>query len=818
MFMYRKNCILGGILYILFSSLLALGNEQNASDDGVSAINGDLPILKSPWNKSMWKARWCVSPRERQDIKTMDVSFFRKSFNLDKKPDTFIINLTADIKANLYVNGILVLRFPIKGDIFNWSFDTVDIAKFLKSGKNTLAVQVMNYGEDKPYSYMSNWTRARLLVQGQGEAEKDVNTPEGWKVRRSYAFSPITIPHIPYMGKLERMDASKFEFGWQNEDFDDSSWDNPDIFNRASAYGCDRTGEVFYGLEQRDIPFMEEKSIYNLKVRKSENISVDDTFLKRGGKAIKIPSNTKCSILLDGEVLTNAYLSFVASGGKGAKMTVKYAENLCPVDLLKTFRQNRGNRNDIEKKDFHPNATIRNEFIFDGGPARRFITNDWRTYRYIGLDIQTGKDPLELSDFHGIFTGYPFKENASFESSDKTLNKIWEVAWRTARLCAVDTYMDCPYYERLQYIGDTRIQALISLYISGDSRLMRRALKIMSSSKTPEGLLQSRYPSSAPQIIPPFCLYWINMLRDYQMHVDDMEFVYSQLSTVEGIIAWFENQIDSQTGMLKADMPHWNFLDWSGWATGNAPVGETSGSSTHTLHFAITLRDAAAIMRSFGNSDTAAKYEKLADKITNSVYKNCWNPERKMLSDFKGANKFSQHANIMGILSGAISKEEAPNLMLRIMADKSIAQATYYYRFYLTRALVESGMGDEYLNTINPWKEMLDLGLSTFAERPDPVRSECHAWSASPIYELLATVCGIKSCGEGFLKVSITPRLGNLSYVKAKFPHPKGYIELDIKKSEDGNISGDIKVPAGLSAILFANGKQVELKIGSNEF
>jgi len=30
--------------------------------------------------------------------------------------------------------------------------------------------------------------------------------------------------------------------------------------------------------------------------------------------------------------------------------------------------------------------------------------------------------------------------------------------WRTARLDAHDTYMDTPYYERMQYIGDTRIQ------------------------------------------------------------------------------------------------------------------------------------------------------------------------------------------------------------------------------------------------------------------------------------------------------------------------------------------------------------------------
>ncbi|WP_372490084.1 hypothetical protein [Chitinophaga sedimenti] len=32
------------------------------------------------------------------------------------------------------------------------------------------------------------------------------------------------------------------------------------------------------------------------------------------------------------------------------------------------------------------------------------------------------------------------------------------MGWRTSRLCAYETYMDCPYYEQLQYIGDTRIR------------------------------------------------------------------------------------------------------------------------------------------------------------------------------------------------------------------------------------------------------------------------------------------------------------------------------------------------------------------------
>jgi len=39
-----------------------------------------------------------------------------------------------------------------------------------------------------------------------------------------------------------------------------------------------------------------------------------------------------------------------------------------------------------------------------------------------------------------------------------------------------ETYMDCPYYEQLQFIMDTRLQMLFTYAVSRDARLAKKAL------------------------------------------------------------------------------------------------------------------------------------------------------------------------------------------------------------------------------------------------------------------------------------------------------------------------------------------------------
>jgi hypothetical protein len=60
------------------------------------------------------------------------------------------------------------------------------------------------------------------------------------------------------------------------------------------------------------------------------------------------------------------------------------------------------------------------------------------------------------------------------------------------------------------------------------------------------------------------------------------------------------------------------------------------------------------------------------------------------------------------------------------------------------------------------------LGLTIWAEMPEPSRSDCHAWGASPNIEFYRILLGIDSYAPGFNKIKIAPSLGELKEVSAQ--------------------------------------------------
>jgi len=773
----------------------------------VTSLKAGLPL-----ERRVWDASWISHPEA--PAHGYGVFRFRKHFDLTEQPAHFIVHVSGDRRYRLFVNGVSVSAGPQRGERYHWPYETLDISALLKPGRNVLAAAVWNYGEDEPYALES--VRTGLIVQGEGPAEAVVNTNSSWRVYREKQHQELTpdreaMRTFIVVGPGDRIDGRGYAWGWTENSFSDSAWPQA----RALSHGTPEAvaTNLTWWLVPRNIPLPFEREQRLAAIRRQEGPHVEAAFL-RGEKTWVIPPHSIARVLLDQGFETNAFPRLRVSGGRDASCRLTYAEALVDESGMK------GNRDETDGREIHG---MQDEFIADGGKDRVFSTLNFRTYRYLELQVRTKDEALRVEDFLGVATGYPFEEKGSFSSSDPRLAALWTVGVRTARLCAYETYVDCPYYEQMQYVGDTRIQALVSLNAFGDDRLVRNAILQFDHSRLPCGLTQSRFPTVSPQIIPPFSLFWVAMVHDYWMLRPDEAFVRARMAGIRTVLAWFEERMDSSTGLL-GPLPYWNFVDWPDdwpWKDDTYPGGQPSGareggSTILSLQYAWTLQQAAELSAAFGNAEEAALWNDRASKLILAVRQHCWDPHRRLFSDTPGGTVFSQHANAFAVLAGASEGDEAQELMRRTRSDRSIIQCTLYFRFYLLRAAAKAGLADDYLASLGPWHEMVNRGLSTFAERPDPTRSDCHAWSASPVYELLATVAGIETAAPGFARVSIEPHLGQLTRLKASFPHPLGMIEVNY--SRDGmRLEADITLPPGISGSFHWNNTSTALHPGNQQ-
>ena len=760
---------------------------------------------------NQWKAAWIQVPGEPAN--GYGVYLFRKKLDLNARPSSYRIHVSADNRYKLFVNEKLVSLGPARGDIAHWNYETVDIAPFLQSGRNIIAAVVWNEAQLRPEAQIS--FRTGFIVQGATDAEENINTGTAWKCARdsSYEPVPVKIPNTYYVaGPGEQVRMPSHPRDWKKIDFNDGSWKNAEPIvqgtpkNLLGAFGI----PVGWLLVPSTLPQMELTQERLKNVRSAKGVSVPSSF-PANKSPFTVAANSKAVILLDQSYLTNAYPTLVFSGGKDASLTLEYAESLY------TKYPEKGNRNETEGKEFVGRADA---VISDGSASQQFTTLNWRTYRYLQLTVTTKQEPIMIDDLYGTFTGFPFKYNAVVEADNPELKTIMETGWRTARLCAVETYMDCPYYEQLQYIADARIQALVSLYNSGDDRLIKNALNLMDHSRQPEGITYSRHPSHSPQYIPTFSLWYVGMLSDYWMYGADTGFIKNKLAGARQVLNYFR-QYQRSDGSL-ANVPYWMFTDWverNGWVDGAAPVSTDSSSANVDLQLLYAYQVAANMEEKSGMKEYAALYNKYAAQLKNTIRKKYWDASKGMFADRMEKDMFSQHANTLAILTGLVSGSEATMVARKILADTSIAQASIYFKYYLHRALIKAGLGNDYMSWLGGWRDNLKMGLTTWGESPDinTTRSDCHAWGSSPNIEFLRTVIGIDSDAPGFSKVRVQPHPGSLINIKGEMPHPKGKISAEYVK-KNNRWSATIELPAGLSGSLIWAGKSYPLKPGKNTY
>lgn len=388
-----------------------------------------------------------------------------------------------------------------------------------------------------------------------------------------------------------------------------------------------------------------------------------------------------------------------------------------------------------------------------------------------------------------------FPKRASFKCNDEKLNKIWEVAEHTFRLCSGIFFLDGVKRDKWIWSGDAYQSFFVNQYLLADPDIDQRTLLALRGNDP-----MTRHINT----IMDYSLFWIlGVLYHYEAY-GDLEFVRQVYPKMCSLMEFCEGQLD-ENGFLVGRENDWIYIDW-------ADMDKTGALCAEQMLFAACWQTMAKVSAALGeeNPEYIAKYEKLVAQIR----KFYWDQEKGAFIDSfeSGKRNVTRHANIFAILFHIATADEQEKILENVIRNDEIpAITTPYFNFFELDMLCQTGNLEFVLNKIrNYWGGMLDRGAVTFWEEFDPEapveeqydmygdrfgKSLCHAWAASPIYFLAKYFMGLKFTSVGGKTFEVEPHIEFFDSFDCTLPVADGQVhlvwdgkELKVETSTDGGV------------------------------
>ncbi len=735
-------------------------------------------------------ARWVGLPGEAaRRIDRLHTAYYRLCFDAPAGA-SLPVHISAHSRYRLWVNGQPVTFGPCRGDRWRHFYETVDVGPYLAAGANTLAVKVLSFppyeaqhGDQRaPYNAMARATGPCLIVSAHLGGEDLSTGVAPWMALEDEAVSWKHFPLSHWMGAMESVDGAKLPHGWQTA-ADSAPWQMPQLLWKAEDPWLDTFGIIpTFPLTPRSIPLLFERP--QALAREMPLRAQDVPAIRFEGGTAVIPPHSRVAAELDAGVHTTAFVTLHTQGGAGSVVTLRYAEGYTRPTA--EGRTSKGLRDDWQNYEL-----LGHEDRYAPGGGSESYTPMWfRTFRFVRVEVQTGQQPLTLRIPTLLQTGYPLEPVTWVRSSQAWVQNLWDMSVRTLQNCMHETYEDCPYYEQLQYIQDTRLEMLFTYMVSGDTRLARKAIEDFQHSQLPDGMLQARFPTQEPHVIPPFSLHWVWMVLEYYEQTGDPTVLRQYRAAADAILEWYDRKL-GPLGLVEK-LGYWDQIDWvDAWdkIAGRTPAGAVGPATTHNLMYACALQAGARINRACGRQGLAEEYLERAQSILSCVDAHCWNEAEGLYTEGPGYEEYSQHAQVYAVLTGLAPGRKGRDILTRALNRPGIALCSFTWQFFVFRALEACGAYELTERQWEMWKGLPDKNLTTIPEVPDGVRSprsDCHAWGALPLYEFPRKLLGVEPGEPGWHSIRIRPRPLTLPDCSGQVVTPRGIVTVAWRNGPEG--------------------------------
>jgi len=789
---------------------------------------------------------------------------YRRSFELNDSPKAANAAITVDGRYQLFVNGKRVGRGPGRSSPEFQRVDNLDLAVHLKAGENCIAVLVHVYGTNTAWYEQSldYWQGIfgdggvyfDLAIEHADGSETVILSDTQWSCLPCDAWEQ----DVPKSGWgqdfIEDFDARKMPHGWDKTDFDDSSWPqatemvlHTDANDHAKGW---MDIEPFPTLIPREIPALAEspvapEQIVDIYAAKSSSaLPLDERIYKEELVRINEASVINADALLadddhcavvqtqpgkDVVILIRfarlhsgyPFIEIEANGGEVIELAV--AETIPGEYLGEAEELSR-----LRRVTFMDCAHV---FRYTARPGpQRFEKFEWTAVSYMQIVVRNAPEGLRIRHAGSVYTHYPVENLGAFECSDKTLNRLWEIGRYTALQCTHDAWEDCPGREKRQWLGDGIVHYLIGAAAFGPSTqaIDRQFLIHGMESQRPDGLLQMFAPGDNHRngiVIPDFCLHWICAAHHYFMHTGDLDTIAELFPAIQKVLAWFEHQLGPN--QLINNLPYWHFIEW-------AHVDRNGESAIINAMLSGATGAAASLAAALGYERAENIYSKQAADIADAINQRHWDDQRGVYVDSVDPDtgiqgrRVSQQANAVMIYwdiapqnrwqrmidyftsSDRLKLTAVPPMVIEAEdfdEDHDVVLANTYFSHFVFSALAKARRFDLALEQMRRlYEPMLATGTTTLWESFDPEASLCHAFSATPVYQLSANALGVQPLEPGFRKALIAPQPGDLQQANGVYATVHGPIKvaweieghvLDLQIDLPREITASVVAPPG---------------------
>jgi len=724
---------------------------------------------------------------------------FRKSFELPETSAPAMLQLFADSRYMLWINGKYVLRGPCRFNPVRPEYDVVDITPYLRKGKNVIVVLVHNYGNAINGRIIQHVPGLAALLEISGK--EILRTNAGWRYNDITCYQPSahswnSIPDV--------IDARIDKGEWIQADFDDSSW------SYASPVDGNQWGKMY----PREIPFAAEtelKHITLLPLKKALN------------ELLPIELAAGEELLLDLGQMAMSYAEMDLDADSGSQLTMKYA-----------LRYKNGKPEEMYGAG--------NSYTACSG-RQSFITTDQWAGRYVLVSCVSGRIKIlgiKLTDRH-----YPFERTGTFTCSDEMLTTLWEMAQKTIEVTSDDAY-GSDARERNEWIQDAGKASFATTRVASsgrgadgkpvfsDPRLLKNMLRHAAQSQLPDGRIRATFPTDrGPEdchyVIDDYSCQWFEALKTYYDATGDKAFVSEMWPVLVLQINWFLSQQTSRGLLLAREYTSFD----------NPLAYITCEGATINAFFYQALRSSQYLAGVLGKKKESAAYKKAGDNLYTAFNKQLWNEkENAYNSAFLNDKVFAPtvHAQLIALHYGLVPEGRKMSVQNRFIAnyknpgmkhcctntdfEKMIDQKSgidmpvmYYWVFSELYRMNTASLDQEVIDEIRRrWTSMVNfqqdagtLSESFTDEKGEGASQSCHNYGSVPAYFLSSYVLGVKADGPVWnKKLLIEPRLGDLLFAEGTVVTEHGPVPVSWKKSDDGKILNfGFDIPGGITATVY---------------